>query len=67
MTRQMSQFRSFRGKIMDNKMNMMDKEFDALYIGKDNILTSAYIDLGKDMTIVTGDFSIHELNVKVKK
>lgn len=46
---------------------MMDKEFDALYIGKDNILTSAYIDLGKDMTIVTGSFSIHELNGKVKK
>ena len=54
-------------KEIDKKMYIGNKEIDALYIGKDNITTSAYIDLGKDMTIVTGDFSIPDSNGKVKK
>lgn len=40
---------------------MIDKEIDALFIGKGNVLTSQSIDLGKNNTVVTGTFSLDEL------
>lgn len=46
---------------------MIDKEIDALYIGKGNVITSHSIDLDKYNKTVTGTFSIDEFNVKVKK
>ena len=40
---------------------MIDKEIDALFIGKGNVMTSQSIDLGKDNTIVIGTISNDEL------
>ena len=40
---------------------MIDKEIDALYIGKGNVITSHSIDLGKDNTIDTREISLEDL------